>query len=181
MHSQRLSEKLLTPWIICEKQGTIISAHCDCIAGLGEVCTHVASVLFAIDDFLRKVEEPTPTGVKAYWMPPTNKPIEPKRVHEIDFSTSKKKCFEEVPIREREAEKLDIPPLSSVEKHNLLKNLEDSGSVLHLITPPFSGQLMETMYGKKSLNFSTLFKEEYANFSLAELHKVGKYIKNTWS
>ena len=32
--------------VVSEKNGTILAAHCTCMAGLGEVCTHVAAVLF---------------------------------------------------------------------------------------------------------------------------------------
>ena len=49
MHSQRLRAKPLKPWIICERDGRIVAAHCDCIAGLGEACTHVAALLFAVE------------------------------------------------------------------------------------------------------------------------------------
>ena len=46
-HSQRMNDSLIPVLIITEKQGTIISAHCcGCKAGLGESCSHVASVLF---------------------------------------------------------------------------------------------------------------------------------------
>lgn len=34
--------------------GTIISAHCDCTAGAGETCTHVAAVLYALS-FAREI------------------------------------------------------------------------------------------------------------------------------
>lgn len=44
MHSQRLNEKYLSPWIIAKVDGQIECSHCDCVAGLGEVCTHVAAV-----------------------------------------------------------------------------------------------------------------------------------------
>ena len=51
MHSQRLRAKPLNPWIICETQrdGRIVAAHCDCMACLGEACTHVAALLFAVE------------------------------------------------------------------------------------------------------------------------------------
>ena len=49
-HSQRMNDSLIPVWIITEKQGTIISAHCGgCKAGLGESCSHVASVLFYLE------------------------------------------------------------------------------------------------------------------------------------
>ncbi|KAJ8948507.1 hypothetical protein NQ318_000045 [Aromia moschata] len=91
-----------------KKYGTIISAHC-CIVGLKEVCTHKAAVLFSIDQVIRKYEEVTRTGVKAYWMPPSNKPVEPKRLYEIDLSTPKLRRVEDVPLGFREKEKSDIP------------------------------------------------------------------------
>lgn len=46
MHSQRLSEKPLVPWIIAEPNGKVKSGHCICMAGLDEVCTHVAALMF---------------------------------------------------------------------------------------------------------------------------------------
>ena len=49
-HSQGMNDSLIPVWIITEKQGTIISAHCcGCKAGLGESCSHVASVLFYLE------------------------------------------------------------------------------------------------------------------------------------
>ena len=46
-HSQKMNEKPLVPWIIAEAEGKIIAANCDCMAGLGETCSHVASLLWA--------------------------------------------------------------------------------------------------------------------------------------
>ena len=46
LHSQRMSEKPLQPWIIAEKDGRILAAHCTCMAGFGEACTHVAALFF---------------------------------------------------------------------------------------------------------------------------------------
>ncbi|XP_018014535.1 uncharacterized protein LOC108671493 [Hyalella azteca] len=66
MHSMRLNEKLLKPWIIADADGTIISAHCDCVAGVGETCTHVGAVLFKVDAIVRCREKTTVTGVPAY-------------------------------------------------------------------------------------------------------------------
>ena len=43
-HSQKLNEKPLTPWLVAEKEGKIHAAHCDCMAGLGETCSHVAAL-----------------------------------------------------------------------------------------------------------------------------------------
>jgi len=55
MHSMRLNEKLLKPWVIADADGTIISAHCDCVAGVGETCTHVGALILKIHHFLSHV------------------------------------------------------------------------------------------------------------------------------
>ena len=47
-HSQGLNEKPLTPWIISMADGKILAAHCDCVAGVGEACSHVASLLWVL-------------------------------------------------------------------------------------------------------------------------------------
>ena len=34
--------KLLASWIVCEQSGKELSAHCDCVAGLGKRYSQVA-------------------------------------------------------------------------------------------------------------------------------------------
>ena len=48
-HFQRLSVPPAKAWIGVEKSGTIICGHCDCMAGLGEACSHVAAILFTLE------------------------------------------------------------------------------------------------------------------------------------
>ena len=36
-------------WIADTLDAYIIAAHCDCMAGLGETCSHVAAVLFKVE------------------------------------------------------------------------------------------------------------------------------------
>ncbi|KAK7100130.1 hypothetical protein V1264_023125 [Littorina saxatilis] len=43
LHSQRLNEPALSPWISATSDGNILAAHCTCMAGVGETCTHVPS------------------------------------------------------------------------------------------------------------------------------------------
>ena len=45
-HSQKLREKPPTPWVIAEIGGKLLSAHCNCMARLGEVCPHIGAILF---------------------------------------------------------------------------------------------------------------------------------------
>lgn len=69
-HSMKLSQKPLTPWVIAEDGGKIISAHCDCMAGLGESCSHIASLLWAVESGVRIRDSMTVTPKKAYWVIP---------------------------------------------------------------------------------------------------------------
>ena len=71
-HSQRLSEKPLTAWIITESSGKILCAHCDCMAGLGECCSHVASLLSAIEAGVWIRDSMIVTQKKEYWVMPNS-------------------------------------------------------------------------------------------------------------
>ena len=48
-HSQRITATPLKPWVAVEQSGAVVCAHCDCMAGLGEACSHIAAVLFALE------------------------------------------------------------------------------------------------------------------------------------
>ena len=90
-HSQRLSEKPLTPWVIAEKDGKILVGHCDCMAGLGETCSHVASMLWAIESGVRLRDTMTVTQKKACWVIPNNvKEVPYAPVKKINFIGKKK-------------------------------------------------------------------------------------------
>lgn len=98
MHSQRLSEAPTLTWIIAESDGYVLSAHCDCMAGLGESCSHVGAILFHIEATVRLSEKKTVTGEKAYWMlPSAQKNVAYAEVSNIDFTApqSLKKKFDE--------------------------------------------------------------------------------------
>ncbi|XP_046553591.1 uncharacterized protein LOC124263024 [Haliotis rubra] len=72
MHSQRLNEAPLQPWFITDDAGTVLSAHCNCMAGLGESCSHVASMMFAVEAIVRLRETATVTQQPAYWKLPAS-------------------------------------------------------------------------------------------------------------
>ena len=56
--------------------GRILAAHCDCMAGLGETCSHVASLFWVIDFGVESRESLTATHKSAYWvMPPVMKSV----------------------------------------------------------------------------------------------------------
>ena len=85
-----MSEKPLQPWIIADHEGYILWAHCTCMAGLGEACTHIAALLFAIEASVKLQDSKTVTEEKAYWLLPTSvKGVKYKECSEIDFTSAK--------------------------------------------------------------------------------------------
>ena len=48
-HSQKLSVHPAKPWVAVKQSGTVVCAHCSCMAGLGEACSHIAALLFTLE------------------------------------------------------------------------------------------------------------------------------------
>ena len=77
--------------------GNIVTAHCNCMAGLGETCSHVASLLWTIEVGVRMRESLSVTDKKAYWvMPPELKKVQPGPISEIKWSNQPRKSVSEV-------------------------------------------------------------------------------------
>ena len=72
MHFQRLNKATLEPWLIARSSGEILSAHTNLMAGLAEVCTHVASLLFWTEISIKFRESSTVTDQATYWVEPSN-------------------------------------------------------------------------------------------------------------
>ena len=89
-HSQKMNDPLVNIWVITES--TILAAHClGSKAGLAESCSHIASVLFYIEAWIRINGKLACTQVRCSWLLPTYVNEVPyERVKDIDFSSSKK-------------------------------------------------------------------------------------------
>ena len=99
LHSQRLSDTPTATWIIANMDGCVLSGHCNCMAGLGESCSHIGAILFYIEATVRLSEKKTVTGEKAYWMLPSAcKDITYAEACDIDFTApqSLKKKFDDL-------------------------------------------------------------------------------------
>ncbi len=79
----------MTPWIIAEDNGKLIAGHCDCMAGLGESCSHVASLLWAVESAIRKKDSLTVTEKKSYWVMPSVKVVPYSPIKNIKFDGKK--------------------------------------------------------------------------------------------
>ncbi|XP_057698272.1 uncharacterized protein LOC130919508 isoform X1 [Corythoichthys intestinalis] len=96
-HSQRMNDTPLRPWVISSLEGSVECAHCDCMAGLGEVCCHVGSLLFWVDENYRANKALTVTQKKAYW------PV-PSYVDKVAYSEIQDIDFTSTEVRKREFE-----------------------------------------------------------------------------
>ena len=70
-HSQSVSQAKLRLWFAAERSGTVICAHCTCMAGLGEACSHISALLFAAESHNQLVKNTTRTSLPCGWLPPT--------------------------------------------------------------------------------------------------------------
>ncbi|XP_049520315.1 uncharacterized protein LOC125944158 [Dermacentor silvarum] len=96
-HSQRLREAPLKVWLLADIDGSIITAHCTCMAGAGEACSHVGATLFAVETAVRIRDSATCTDKSNVWLPAHSPMTEFKRLQDIDFSSSKAKKKEWAP------------------------------------------------------------------------------------
>ncbi|XP_044765746.1 uncharacterized protein LOC123321995 [Coccinella septempunctata] len=138
-HSQRANEKCLDVWIILQKDGSVLTAHCTCMAGSAEVCSHVGALLFAAEFAFRSKEEGvSSTDTLCTWnMPSASTTVPVLRVREINWGrTSVSNSYPGMK---------NIAPLTKEEKCNILKEISDLGlsSAMMRVVEPFATKISE--------------------------------------
>ena len=83
-----MSETPLHPWIIFKKNGNILCAQCNCMAVLGECCSHVGAVLFYAEFAVNLRDPKASEEEKACWLLLRYKKVEYKPVADIDFNSA---------------------------------------------------------------------------------------------
>ncbi|KAG0417004.1 hypothetical protein HPB47_005960 [Ixodes persulcatus] len=139
-HSQSFREKLLQPWILFKPDGEVLLAHCTCMAGLGEACSHIGSILFYLEAVIKRREELTCTDKENAWLPPQLQTLEGQPVPKIDFASSRTKMRRlgqgtEPPQQAKEA---TVPTTSPNEFRSFLAACHQGGSrpaLLFLVEP----------------------------------------------
>jgi len=69
-HSQRMDDKLLSCWIILKTSGEVCCAHCNCMAGLGEACSHITAILYYLEPLAKIQGSRTCTQEECQWIIP---------------------------------------------------------------------------------------------------------------
>ena len=107
-HSQRANEPSLKVWVKTTEDGTVECGHCQCMAGLGEVCSHVGAILFYVEA-VRSTK--SCTDVTCQWVIPTSiKSIPYAKIADIDFTRPKSKIL---PLKRAAHHNNDCDMLSS--------------------------------------------------------------------
>ena len=87
------------PWTALEQSGIVACAHCTCMAGLGEVCSHIiAAVLFLMEANTKLRHQAPHFHAIGFHQPCGVYPYAP--IAEIDFTTparKRRKMFGELP------------------------------------------------------------------------------------
>ena len=168
-----MSENPLTPWVVCENSGKVLSAHCDCMAGLGESCSHVASLLWAIEAGCKRRDSLTVTDKKAYWVLPTSvKTVRYARVKDINFSKT--------PCSTSTVKPSSVTPPSETELTNFLNCIKDCPSkpaLLSLIPAHSDFYVPKSVNPELPVVLSSLFDNSLADADYPTPLKKSMHIK----
>ncbi len=88
---EKHTDEPYTVWVCVHKEsGKIITAECECPAGMSEVCKHVGGLLWSIEAAVRKRENKTCTDIEQTWSKPSKKSIKLHKPDELGKISVKK-------------------------------------------------------------------------------------------
>ncbi|KAL1447539.1 hypothetical protein MTO96_044255, partial [Rhipicephalus appendiculatus] len=156
-HSQRLRDQPLRVWILSKKDGVVLSAHCTCMAGAGEACSHVGACLYAVETGVRMRNATSCTSQSNIWLPAYVEKVQFKRLKDIDFTSSrvKKRKLDDSLNSSSSAEtevkkRMDIPAPTEQELADLYKAFESTNVVpaIFSVLPEYQHNFQEPVRTK---------------------------------
>ncbi|KAF2902554.1 hypothetical protein ILUMI_03629 [Ignelater luminosus] len=123
-------------WIVVHNKGEVLCAHCECVAGLGECCSHVEDALFSVKDPVRNIEQISVTDKKAYWITPNQKLGEPNKVKRIDCAVHSK-AVECDKLEIKDCDNISEPTIEKLEKFLAEINKIPIKSAVLNVTAPY--------------------------------------------
>ncbi|XP_055904792.1 uncharacterized protein LOC129940472 [Eupeodes corollae] len=172
LHTQSLNLPALRVWIAVDKDGFIKTAHCTCVAGLGECCTHIGGTLFALESIARKFEEDnliSVTDMKAYWKVPSCKLKLQVPCEKIKWNKSSQSA---------QKGKRQVQPASCAQVVEFLKSLRDKGcevsamSSFEALVPEQDLCLSIEERELIPMYMANVFKIEYEGLDKREIEKI---------
>jgi len=84
------AKKVCVVHLVVKKSGDVLSASCTCVAGKGETCSHIAALMFYLEDFMRQGHSDLPTNTAAtdrlqQWHVPPKRDVSAQPVEGITF------------------------------------------------------------------------------------------------
>lgn len=139
-HSQKLTVPPAKPWVAVKHNGSVVCAHCSCMSGLGEACSHIAALLFALEATTAMNKSTTCTSLPCSWLPPTFQNVPYAELSDIDFSTpqAKRKKVETEVCVSTSSGSSKVACATEDEVDTFLKDLSKAGKAVILsVTPGF--------------------------------------------
>ena len=180
-HSQRLSEAPLKPWLAVKTNGNVLTGHCNCMAGLGEVCSHVGAMLFAVEAGVRMIKARTCTSVPCQWlMPSAVSKVPYAELKEIDFTASatKKRRLDErisglttqpTPAKPRSAYGASTDQIKTF--YERLHASRTKPAILSLVSPYSNEYVPKKPVLNLPNTLAQLYSEQLSNLSYSDLLK----------
>jgi len=167
--SFRVSVQPHHPWVSTTDEGRVIAGHCDCMAGLGETCSHVGALLYKIEAAvcLGYTAEAC-TDVPCAWNQNFVAEVQPARVTDINFYRVEAK---EKILQKQTPDCANIVSTGS-ENENQFLNVMSSFS-----TPPVCLSLFSEYNSKFVCGPSSSVTRTKLPLSLGELYK-SEYISS---
>ena len=174
-HSQKITIPPAKPWLAVKQNGTVVCAHCSCMAGLGEACSHIAALLFTLESTTTMNKNTRCTLLPCSWLPPTFQNVHYAELSDIDFSTphAKRKKVDSSETSKScysgSSKVIDTP--TEEELDTFLKDLSTAGKAVILsITPKFSDSFVPMcMRGLVQKPLTDLYNPKYLELSYPQL------------
>ena len=176
-HSQRARETPLKAWILADKSGDVVMGHCNCMAGLGEACSHIGAILFACEAAVRIQKSVTCTQEANKWLPSHVKKIPYLPVNAVDFSSAKRKyqklCSHDEDSQIHFKRKRNVAPPNHEEQSKFFENISKSNtkSVVLSVIDPYN-KSFKHQNTDLPVPLTSFYKEENTELTYSELLKV---------
>lgn len=136
------------------------------MAGLGEVCSHVAAILFYLHFGTSNFNEPVAcTSQLAQWPIPPLKNVEMAEIRSMDF------------VRNRE-KKINVPTMSMQEMAEMLEQFQKTGitSASALLMEPLASKIQKEQPTDLPISLECLFQEKYLEYTYDDLLMISDSI-----
>ena len=179
-HSYAASKAPLQSWVIVHTSGVVKVAHCTCMAGLAETCSHVGAILHWVEANVRIRDEITCTSKENKWLIPAPvKEIPYLQLQDIDFTAPKRFVAKSSVSTSKgssssNTKKVSAPTHAEQQDffHQISKEQNKKPIVLSVIEPFSNDFVLSSDHLPKLLQY--LYKPEYLDSDHTELVKIGE-------